>query len=411
MEFPLLPRSPLSDNVAANGAAAAGVSAVRALVLADEGLCARLTAIPDRDQFLDALHAAANEAGLAHDFAALAALCQPDPLGLERWSPAPFESAAWPPAGFLPCRSLPGAAGPAFDWNWMGDLPLDQPFFEDSVRQAGRRPLSRLLRDRTTFAALVAGWEAEADPVTPAGLIFHMSRCGSTLAARMFQSLPGCYAASEPEPFDAVVQWAARGDVDAERCIHALRAVAAALGRNRSGIDARFFIKLDCWHIAALPLIRAAFPDTPWIFLTRDPLEIAVSQLAMPGHHVVPGMLGADLLGIAGGEHMPRPEYVARVLGRLCEAAAEHRDTAKGMIVDYRDLSAALAGAIPRHFGIPIDDALRRHLEALRTMNSKRPREAFVADTARKRAEASDDIIAAVDVFARPAYARLMPSG
>jgi hypothetical protein len=407
----LLPTPPIANPVAAGGTSDAPLRAIRALVLADAELRMSLAAMADRSQFLNALSAAADKAGIAHDAAALTALCQPDPLGIERWSPAPFESDVWPPAGFLPCRSLPGVNGPNFDWCWMGDQPLDQPFFEDSVRQAARRPLSRLLRDRTALDALVAGWEGEADPVTPAGLIFHMSRCGSTLVARMLQSLAGCYAASEPEPFDAVVQWASRGDVDDASGVRALRAVAAALGRNPASEGARFFIKLDCWHVAALPMIRAAFPATPWIFLTRDPLEVAVSQLAMPGHHVVPGMLGTDLLGIAGGEHMPRVEYVARVLGRLCSVAAEHQNEPMGMIVDYRDLSAALEDAIPRHFGISIDDTLRRHVETLSTVNSKRPGEAFVADTARKRAEASDDIIASVDAFARPAYARLMPSG
>ena len=69
-------------------------------------------------------------------------------------------------------------------------------------------------------------------------------------------------------------------------------------------------IKLDAWNIGELPLLRECFPDTPWLFLYRDPLEIAVSHLRRPGMHMVPGMIGAsgldDELPFAGREDLHR---------------------------------------------------------------------------------------------------------
>ena len=53
---------------------------------------------------------------------------------------------------------------------------------------------------------------------------------------------------------------------------------------------------MDAWQIHSLPLIRAAFPDTPWVFVYRDPLEVMVSQLARPGTLNIPGALDPEIL-------------------------------------------------------------------------------------------------------------------
>jgi hypothetical protein len=55
--------------------------------------------------------------------------------------------------------------------------------------------------------------------------------------------------------------------------------MVAALGQARAG-ETRLFLKLDCWHMRDLPLFRRAFPNTPWVFLYRDPVEVLVSHPA-----------------------------------------------------------------------------------------------------------------------------------
>lgn len=380
---------------------------LRAWLVDQPTLQAELGALYDPQAFVAALGEAAAAAGLAVPTEALAQFLRPDPLGLARWQAAPVNPAAWPGPGWLPTRSLTMGPEPVLDWAWFGNHPLDQPFYEDVVRQTGALPLSQFLRARTSLSALVDGWRAEADPVVPAGLVFHLSRCGSTLVARMLQNLPGCYCASEPEPFDAAVQWAARTPVSDDIKIMALRATAAALGRNRPTPDARFFLKLDCWHTLSLPLIRAAFPETPWLFLYRDPLEVAVSQLAMAGVHIVPGMLGAEMMGIVGGEAMPPEEYCAHVLGRICAAAADFGPADGGLFVDYRDMLPALQSGIPAHFGITMDETARAIVNGLTAISAKQPGTTFVPDSAAKRSAAAPAIIAAVDAHARPAYQRL----
>jgi hypothetical protein len=123
---------------------------------------------------------------------------------------------------------------------------------------------------------------AEPGPA-PDGLVFHMSRCGSTLVAQMFAALPDSMVVSEPPPLDDVLQISLLGGADT--AIAALRAMSAAFGR-RGGRP--FVLKLDAWHALALPLFRRAFPDTPWVFLYRDPVEVLVSHMRQRGSQMLP---------------------------------------------------------------------------------------------------------------------------
>ncbi|MXR28952.1 sulfotransferase family protein, partial [Pseudomonas sp. PICF6] len=74
--------------------------------------------------------------------------------------------------------------------------------------------------------------------------------------------------------------------VHADRRV-ALRGLMSAYGQRRRGMEQRLVIKLDAWNIGELALLRECFPDTPWLFVYRDPLEIAVSHWRRPGMHMV----------------------------------------------------------------------------------------------------------------------------
>ena len=57
---------------------------------------------------------------------------------------------------------------------------------------------------------------------------------------------------------------------------------------------------------------RHAFPDTPCVFLYRDPVEVIVSHLGHRGDHMVPGTLPEDIIGISTDEIRPTAEqYLA----------------------------------------------------------------------------------------------------
>ncbi len=387
--------------------AQAGMAAFAALVLADETLQARLGAIEQPDAYVAAAGAIAAAHGIALDRDAIRTAIRPDPLGLSRWMPSPVTLDRWPSRGWLPARAVQGTSqtgAPAFDWAWFGPQSLDAPFYADAVRRFATRPFNLMFRTRTSLAALVAGADTA---FAPAGFIHHMSRCGSTLIAQMLAADRRHVVLSEPEPLDAVVRWAMTSGAPLGDRIAALRAIVAALGCDRSGRTERVFVKLDSWHVLALPLFRAAFPKTPWVFAYRNPVEVLVSQRRERGIHTVAGMLPVALLDIPDAQGMAADRYAALVLKRMGEAVLEHWPLGGGLLVDYAEMPAAIVDRIAPHFGFVPDTAQRAAMAEVASRSAKAPDLRFVADTAAKRRDATPEIAAAARDFNESVHARL----
>jgi hypothetical protein len=377
----------------------------RACISADIELERRLAAIEDTGSFAIVAAECASVLGIALTLDEIRGALRPDLLGLGRFDDRPPGGEGRPAGHWLPGAMVSTAGGLAVDWVHFGGQRLTEPFFEDSLRQARHRPINMLLRHRTHLADLVAS-EANMPDVVPDGLIFHMSRCGSTLVAQMLAAIEDHIVLSEAPPLDGIVQFGHVGaHVPMEERVALLRAMVAALGRSPDG-RRRYFIKLDSWHTLTLPLFRRAFPDTPWVFLYRDPVEVLVSHMRMRGLQTVPGAMG-DLYGIAGGERMTTERYVAHVLARICEAALAHRDLGQGLFVNYNELPHAVETRILPHFGMAADGAMLAAMTKAAQRNAKTPRLRFERDEAGKRAEAGPALRAATGTILGDVYRRL----
>lgn len=376
------------------------------LVLADPQLQQRLAPIAEKDAFITEAMRVAEEYGIALDQALLADCLRPDPLGLGRFAGAPIACNTWPPAGWIPTRSVPTGGTPAFDWEYFGEQRLTLPIMEDDVRNAGSLPFNWLFRVRTSLDAVIAG--SGTEPHIPlSGLIFHMSRCGSTLLAQMFAAVPQNTVSSEPEPLDAVIQWARLAPVDEETAVTALRAIASALGRDRGNGAQHHIIKLDAWHAFSLPLFRAAFPEVNWVYLYRDATEVMVSTMRQPGLHTAPGALPESVIGFAVDASMTLDDFAARVLAGIGDAILKHWDSGGGMLVAYPDIVGAATRTIPEHFGVEFDDAAIALMTAAAKRDAKDPQQVFVSDVSRKHAASTDSIADAVARWMQPIEGQL----
>ncbi len=192
-------------------------------------------------------------------------------------------------------RRVAGGLVLRVDWCWFGERKLVQPFFRDAVDEALRLPFNQAFRRETPLAVL-SEWRTPA--VAPTAFIYHASRCGSTLLSQMLAQLDDHIVISEPPALDSLL----RSELESEERRAALRGLLAAYGQRRHGDERALVIKLDAWNIGELALLRECFPETPWLFVYRDPLEIAVSHWRRAGMHMVPGMIG-EPGGLAGGLH------------------------------------------------------------------------------------------------------------
>src|SRR5262249_39551106 len=146
------------------------------------------------------------------------------------------------------------------------------------------------------------------------------------------------------------------------------------------------FIKLEGWHMLQFGLIRRAFPDVPWIFLYRDPLEVMASIELAPPRQMIPGGIDAGLLGLDPERAlaMTLGAFSARVLERVLEAALAHAADG-GRLIEYRQLPDAAMGEMLAHFGLRYGaDALARMREVAR-FDAKRPDMPYADDSEQKR--------------------------
>lgn len=301
--------------------------------------------------------------------------------------------------GWLPIRAWQQAGEWQIDWCWFGDSTLHQPFFRDAVDDALRLPFNQAFRRQTSLAAL-GDWRVSSPGLAPSAFIFHASRCGSTLISQMLARLDNHIVISEPPPLDALLR---SGLPVAERRA-AIEGLLSAYGQRRRDAQQRMVIKLDAWNIAELPLLRESFPDTPWLFVYRDPLEIAVSHLRRAGMHMVPGMIGASGLD----DEQPfdsREDYIARRLGRLLDSGLAHCREFGGLAVNYSELPGALAGRLAEFFGL--DEAQREQVFEAVGQHAKQPSQVFVGDSDSKRLEASALLRERVGRWARLPYEAL----
>jgi hypothetical protein len=260
-------------------------------------------------------------------------------------------------SGWVPVSVSDGSV----EWRYLPGERFTDPFFEDTIRRHPQAP-----KHRTTLAEAIEWGSAHAG-LEPSGLIFHMSRCGSTLISQMLAAVEENRVLAEPVPMDDVIQL---GDVGG------LQAIAAALGQPAPG-QTRLFIKFDVWHIHSYEFIRRAWPDTPAIFLYRHPLEVLVSQLRNPGMWTV------------GGAGVSRAVHIAGLLAGILRAAVKHAGSLQ--LVEYSQLPDAVYGL----FGMRWSQAQRERMEQAARFDAKTPGFEFAPDSASKRASADEETRAA----------------
>jgi hypothetical protein len=313
-------------------------------------------------------------------------------------------------SGWTPIRVFWQQSRPQVDWILLEEKHFTEPFFEQTIGHAMQHPFNQLFRHQTPIKALL-DLESISQGIAPSGFIFHMSRCGSTLISQMLAALPSNIVISEAPPVDTILRAHLRDPAitDDERLAW-FRAMLNALGQRRHATDSNLFIKFHAWQTLDLPLIRRAFPDVPWIFVYRDPLEVMVSHERNRGGQLLPGSVRPELLGLdmsALGQ-ITLDEYGARVLALFCDAALLNYESGNGLFINYRQLPEAVFSSLSDFFKLSYSaDEIERMRLAAR-FDAKTPTLTFKDDTEGKRREATDALRRLADQWVVPLYERLM---
>ncbi|GLQ30241.1 hypothetical protein [Litoribrevibacter albus] len=254
------------------------------------------------------------------------------------------------------------------DWRFIGETRLLEPRFEVTVRRHAptvhtptvhtptvhtptvHTPTVHTPSIHTPFNAaprsFLTGIEAlddspSGDILPLAGIIFHASRCGSTLLSQLFATSSRLSVLSEPPIIESLIDWSSRqGGYHLKRLTARLGNAIAYLTRCRRKGEERSLLKVESQQILDQPLFKSLYPEVPWIFLYREPEAILFSQFCQRGRQMVPGMINPTRLDRQPSEIDPAKldDYCALVTEKTFSAALDSLAESGKNTVHYKQL-------------------------------------------------------------------------
>lgn len=228
------------------------------------------------------------------------------------------------------------------------------------------------------------------------GFIFHMSRCGSTLATQMLSQSDRFFVLSEPTIINAILDPALEIDISERKAL--LKASVSALAECSPESSEQMFIKFRSWNILYADIILDVFPEASWLFIHRNGLEILSSVMEKP-----PGWLRSKdiyakyfspILGIDEDEiiSMADDEFALRMLGAFCKKA-QGLDHGNCEFVDYKDLKREFSDLLLKLWGISLSEVDVKEMSEVSQMHSKDISKTieFKNDSEIKRAKATEE--------------------
>jgi hypothetical protein len=295
--------------------------------------------------------------------------------------------------GMLPVDAVVVDGRPGLWWMDMSGVSLAEPFFQQTVERAkmdGKR------RELFTEFDVLLQLEKQLDSVQPTGFIFHSSRCGSTLVANACRAINNSIVLSEANAIDKLIARFITDTGDIKTSLYSvfLRGVVNVLAQRRAGNEEHLFIKFACCSFAQIEQIRRIWPNVPWLFLYRDPVETIVSNvrdvppwLLDDDRRVLAAIVGTSADEVAG---MSYEELCARTIGSLFSTA--HRLANDGqLLLNYKQLSVSVISSVLRFFKVSPSTAELETIERESQVYSKEAyvKRTFSADTDAKQKLAS----------------------
>jgi hypothetical protein len=171
-------------------------------------------------------------------------------------------------------------------WLDIGDCPLSEWKFRFSIRNLIERVGVGGCFATSLDLLQHPGLDLDTQ-LRPAGFIFHMSKCGSTLLSKILDQSPAHVVLKEPTPFHErfwrhlTDDWG-RAVEPNEANLRMIRNLLQAMGRIRLSQQTSYFVRFRSWTVAFVETIQRAFPETPCLFMYRDPVEVMASILSKP---------------------------------------------------------------------------------------------------------------------------------
>ena len=219
-----------------------------------------------------------------------------------------------------------------FEWIYLADLKYADPFFDETLAKCKSHAYnSKPFKVISTVKNLI-DWSNELISVELKSLVFHVSRCGSTMLSQSLASSSENVMISEAPIIDQIL----RSDLfSLDKKTMLIHSIIKLLGQKRFPEQRHLIIKLDAWHIFKASYLRSIFLEMPFALLYRNPTEVLKSHQKMMGMHMVPNVLPSNVFGISPKEinEVSFEQYGALVLEKYFQGFLDFYKTDQNVVM------------------------------------------------------------------------------
>lgn len=262
-----------------------------------------------------------------------------------------------------------------------------EPFQDETISRYRQTVLlNQFITPKTSLASLDIQAKA-VQSIAPAGFIFHLSRCGSTLISGCLSELDTSCVFSESPVLTEILLDQTFSEAAQQQYLQQLIDLQASVFPSRPHI----VIKWNAWDIFRWNLIRTTYPQVPVIFLVRNPVEILASHQRSAGRH----MSGDSVLAAHYPELAPPVkdenilDFRVRVLAALLITMEKYCHEISVRIVDYVQLDLNKIYAICNYFAVAQSSEAMLLVARRMQVNAKSLGQSFCGDSEQKREQFS----------------------
>jgi hypothetical protein len=269
--------------------------------------------------------------------------------------------------------------------HWLNTFgaPFAEPFFNETILKCIGLNGKHARTGSVSAIDRVNEWADEMEDVEPTAIIFHVSRCGSTLVSQLLAMMEENTVLSEVPFLDDVLRLPFKDSGFDEPAVNSLfTSVLKFYGQKKTGKEERLFIKTDSWHIFFYEQLRRLYPSVPFILMYRRPDEVFASHRKQPGMHTVPGLIEPAIFGFdAANPVYDLDLYLANVLEKYFERCLHIVATDKNtLLVNYNEGPISVIKKIAAFTSTALDAETLKVMEERTRYNAKRPGEVFKED-------------------------------
>lgn len=268
------------------------------------------------------------------------------------------------------------------DWLYTGSRFFSEPFFDDTIAACRQLPENRMAYKAVSDLEIMSYWSPLLETVQPTAIIFHVSRCGSTLFSQLLNCDDQNIVLSEVPFFDEMLRLPYKNTCISSSFVDTcLGAALGFYGRRKTAKQHYLFIKTDSWHLHFYEHYRSLFPSIPFIILYRNPLEVIYSQQKQRGLQSVPGLIEPAVFGFTNAEigETDLNRYMTKVLvtyfRKVLEIVAKNDQT---IICNYDEGILGITKRLYQLLGLTLDKEVEMRFEERCRFHAKQPRLEFV---------------------------------